>query len=91
MRTKLVFLTGATDAPFDLSGTGDPRSYADLTTPAGLGELAMTVNGFGPDKNQVIGRGAAGNLASETTLVREAHAGGAPARACIPALRLPHR
>ncbi len=33
VKTKLVFLTGASGAPFDLASTGDPRSYADLTTP----------------------------------------------------------
>jgi hypothetical protein len=50
VKTKLVFLTGTTGAPFDLASTGDPRSYADLTTPAGLTVLAETVNGIGPDK-----------------------------------------
>jgi len=77
VRTKLVFLTSATGAPFDLSSTGDPRTYADLTTPAGLAKLAKTVNGIGPDKNQIIGRDADGNLlAAPTALVGDAHAAG---------------
>ena len=76
VRTKLVFLTGATGAPFDLASTGDPRTYADLTSPAGLAQLATTVNGIGPDKNQVIPRDAAGNLGAATSLVSDAHAAG---------------
>ena len=35
----LVFLTSASGAPYDFR-PGDPRTYADLTTPAGLAELA---------------------------------------------------
>ncbi len=76
VKTKLIFLTGATGAPYDLASTGDPRTYADLTTPAGLAGLAKTVNGIGPDKNQVIPRGAAGNLGKPTSLVRDAHSAG---------------
>ena len=77
VKTRLVFLTGATGAPFDLASTGDPRSYADLTTPAGLMVLAETVTGIGPDKNQIIGRDCAGNLlGAPTTLVADAHAAG---------------
>ena len=76
VRNKLVFLTGASGAPFDLSSTGDPRTYADLTTPAGLRVLAKTVNGIGPDKNQVIPRDAAGNLGTPTALVTDAHRAG---------------
>ena len=76
VRTKLVFLTGASGAPFDLSSTGDPRTYADLTTRSSLVQLGRTINGIGPDKNQIIPRDAAGNLGTATTLVAEAHAAG---------------
>ncbi len=76
VKNKLIFLTGATGAPFDLITAGDPRTFADLTTPAGLRELAKTVNGIGPDKNQVIPRDAAGNLLTPTSLVNDAHAAG---------------
>jgi len=76
VRTKLIFLTSATGAPFDLVSKGDPRTYADLTAPAGLRLLATSINGIGPDKTQVIPRDAAGNLGSTTTLVRDAHAAG---------------
>ena len=76
VKNKLVFLTSATGAPYDLSSTGDPRTYADLTTPAGPARLAKTVNGIGPDKIQVIPRDPAGNLGTPTTLVRDAHRAG---------------
>jgi glycerophosphoryl diester phosphodiesterase len=67
----LVFLTGATGGPF-----GDPRSYADYLTPAGLRELAGFVNGIGPDKNQVIPRNADDTLGAPSGLVDAAHAAG---------------
>ena len=76
VRTKLIFLTSATGAPFDLVSKGDRRTYADLTAPAGRRLLATSINGIGPDKTQVIPRDAAGNLGSTTTLVRDAHAAG---------------
>ena len=76
VKAPLVFLTSATGAPYDLSSTGDPRSYADLTTAAGLSSIANVVNGIGPDKNQVIPRKVDGTLGSPTTLVEDAHAAG---------------
>lgn len=76
VKVKLVFLTGATGAPYDLVSKGDPRTYADLTTPARLAQLAKVINGIGPDKAQIIPRDAAGNLGTPTSLVRDAHAVG---------------
>ncbi len=76
VKNKLVFLTSATGAPFDLSSRHDPRTYADLTTPTGLAWLAKTIDGIGPDKIQVIPHDAAGNLGTPTTLVKDAHRAG---------------
>ena len=76
VKNRLVFLTSATGAPYDLSSNGDPRTYADLTTPTGLAWLAKTVDGIGPDKIQVIPRDPAGNLGTATTLVKDAHRAG---------------
>ncbi|HEV2783638.1 MAG TPA: glycerophosphodiester phosphodiesterase [Actinophytocola sp.] len=76
LRVPLVQLTSATGAPFDFVDTGDPRTYADLVTAAGLREVAGYADGLGPDKNQVIPRDAAGNLTAPTALVRDAHAAG---------------
>ena len=73
---RLVFLTSASGAPYDLVSTGDPTTYAELATAAGLRSISGIVNGIGPDKNQVIGRNADGTLARPTTLVADAHATG---------------
>jgi glycerophosphoryl diester phosphodiesterase len=71
LRAPMVFLTSASGSPY-----GDPRSYADYLTPAGLRELARYAHGIGPDKNQVIGRNADGTLGTPTSLVGDAHAAG---------------
>ena len=71
VKDKLVFLTSATGAPYDLSSTGDPRTYADLTTPAGLAWLAKTVDGIGPDKLQVIPRQADGTLGTPSFTITD--------------------
>jgi glycerophosphoryl diester phosphodiesterase len=71
VRAPLVFLTSASGSPF-----GDPRSYADYLTPAGLRDLARFVDGIGPDKNQVIPRNADGTLGAPSGLVQAAHAAG---------------
>lgn len=71
VKIKLIFLTSTSGAPY-----GDTRSYADLTTPAGLATVARTADGIGPDKLQIIPRDPAGNLRTPTTLVTDAHAAG---------------
>ncbi len=76
LNVPLVQLTSASGAPFDFVSSGDPRTYADLTTPAGLREVARYADGIGPDKNQIIPRDAAGFLQAPTTLVRDAHRAG---------------
>jgi glycerophosphoryl diester phosphodiesterase len=72
----LTFLTEASGAPYDLASAGDPTTYADLTTAAGLRSISGIVNGIGPDKSQIIARNANGTLAQPTTLVAEAQAVG---------------
>ncbi|HEY0451590.1 glycerophosphodiester phosphodiesterase [Actinophytocola sp.] len=76
LNVPLVQLTSATGAPFDFVDTGDPRTYADITSAAGLREVATYADGLGPDKNQIIPRDAAGFLLSPTSLVRDAHRAG---------------
>jgi len=76
VRARLVFLTSASGAPYDLASTGDHRTYADLTTAAGLRSIASVVNGIGPDKNQIIPRNAVGTLTQPTALVSNAHLAG---------------
>ena len=72
----LVQLIEAAGAPYDLLRSGDPRSYADLLTPAGLEEIATYAACIGPAKSLIIPRGADGKLARPTSLVADAHAAG---------------
>jgi glycerophosphoryl diester phosphodiesterase len=70
----LVQLLSATGAPADLVAAGDPRTYADLSTAAGLAEIATYADGVGPEKNQVIPRNADGTLGEPASFVDDAHA-----------------
>jgi glycerophosphoryl diester phosphodiesterase len=76
LRVNLVQLTSASGAPYDFVATGDPRTYADLTTPAGLRWVARYADVLGPDKTQIVPRTATGALLPPTTLVRDAHRAG---------------
>lgn len=76
VEARLVFLTSASGAPYDLEAKDDPRTYADLTTTAGLKAISRWVDGLGPEKNQVIPRNADGTLGQPTRLVDDAHAAG---------------
>ena len=73
LRVALVQLTAAAGAPWDLVAAGDPRTYADLVTPAGLRQVARYADGLGPDKTQLVPRDPAGASLPATTLVRDAH------------------
>jgi glycerophosphoryl diester phosphodiesterase len=66
----------ATGAPYDLVAAGDPRTYADLSTPEGLAGVAGYAAGVGPDKNLVIARLPDGSLGEPTPFVDDAHAAG---------------
>ena len=76
LRVHLVQLTSATGAPYDFVASGDPRTYADLTTPAGLREIARYADWLGPDKTQIVPRTATGESLPPTTLVSDAHRAG---------------
>lgn len=75
-RIPLMQLTSATGAPADFVALGDPRTYADLTTPAGLRDVARYATYLGSDKNQIVPRDATNALLPPTTLVRDAHRAG---------------
>jgi glycerophosphoryl diester phosphodiesterase len=77
LRTRTVFLTSATGAPYDTVAAGHPIPYSTLVQPAGLRRLKQGgIDGLGPDKNQVIPRRADDTLGTPTSLVRDAHAAG---------------
>jgi glycerophosphoryl diester phosphodiesterase len=73
---KLVQLIDATGKPFDFVLSGDPRTYADLATRAGLQEIAKYADGVGPNKNLIVPRDAANRLLPPTSFVHDAHAAG---------------
>jgi len=73
---RLVQLTSATGRPYDFTASGDPRTYADMTTRRGLREVARYADGLGPDKNQIVPRDGEGRLTQPTSLVLDAHRAG---------------
>jgi glycerophosphoryl diester phosphodiesterase len=76
VKLPLVQLMSASGAPYDLQAKGDPRTYADLSTAAGLKSVAGYADGVGPDKNQIIPRTADNRLGTPTSYVDDAHAAG---------------
>ncbi len=72
----LVQLIDGTGAPYDFVAAHDPRTYADLITPAGLKEIATYAQAIGPYKLLIIPRTPDGKLGDPTSLVADAHAQG---------------
>lgn len=73
----IIQLMGAPpEQPYDYVAAGDPRGYADMITPAGLGQVAQYATGIGPDKNMIIPRDGSGHLLAPTSLVADAHKAG---------------
>jgi glycerophosphoryl diester phosphodiesterase len=73
---RVVLLGSLTSRPWDFVANGDPRTVADLITPAGLREIAGYAKGIGPTLDLVIPRRTDGSLGTPTTLVADAHARG---------------
>ncbi|WP_332667790.1 glycerophosphodiester phosphodiesterase [Aeromicrobium sp.] len=73
---SLVQLTSASGAPYDLVAVGDPRTYADLMSPAGLRDVATYADWLGPEKSSIIPRDAQGFLKAPTSVVQDAHRAG---------------
>lgn len=74
----LVQLTsaGPTARPYDHVAAGDPQTYAQMTSAAGLREIAQYAEVLGPDKAQVLPRRADGSTGNASSLVTDAHAAG---------------
>ena len=75
-RVPLVQLIEAEGAPYDARAAGEARTFAQLTTPAGLAEVATYAAAVGPEKSLVIARDAHGRLVHPTRLVADSHAHG---------------
>jgi glycerophosphoryl diester phosphodiesterase len=78
LRTQVVQLTsaGPTARPYDHVVNQDPETYAAMTTPAGLRDVATYATWLGPDVRQVLPLDATGTQVGTTSLVRDAHAAG---------------
>ena len=50
----LVQLIGGSGKPYDFVVSNDVRTYADLSTAAGLADIAKYANGVGPDKTRIV-------------------------------------
>ncbi|HEY5102973.1 MAG TPA: glycerophosphodiester phosphodiesterase [Steroidobacteraceae bacterium] len=72
----IVQLVESEGQPYDFVVSGDPRSYADLMTPAGLAKIARYANVIGVNKTLIIPRNADDSLGRPTSLVAAAHAQG---------------
>ncbi|MEU8299491.1 glycerophosphodiester phosphodiesterase [Micromonospora sp. NPDC048909] len=70
---RLAQLLDATGRPYDFTVAGDPRTYQDLATAAGLKWIAGYADGIGAHKNLIVPRDAAGKLLAPTNVVRDAH------------------
>jgi glycerophosphoryl diester phosphodiesterase len=55
---------------------GDPRTYAELATDAGLRDVSRYADGVGPSKDYIVPRDAAGRSLAPTDFVRRAHRAG---------------
>ena len=73
---RIVQLLSASGKPEDFRLAGDARTYADISSAAGLREIATYANGIGPEKGMVIPRTAQDTLGTPTSLVANAHAAG---------------
>lgn len=62
--------------PPDLRALGEPTTYADLVTPAGLDRIDEYADGIGPHKSWVLTPGADGRIVGRSGLVRAAHSRG---------------
>ncbi len=69
-------LADPTARPYDHVVSGDPQTYGDMTTPAGLKEISTYADVLGPDKTQIFPRDATGNTGQPTPLVADAHTAG---------------
>lgn len=72
-KLPLIQLIDEEGKPYDWVLSKDPRTCADMITPAGLAEIATYAQGIGPNKNLIVPRDKNGNLLKPSTLLANAH------------------
>jgi glycerophosphoryl diester phosphodiesterase len=75
-QVPLVQLINCTGRPYDFTVAGDPRTYADLVTPAGLEVVAGYADGIGACKDVLIPRNPDGTLGQPSPVIGAAHDAG---------------
>ena len=73
---RLIQLINCSGRPWDLRVAGDPRTYRDLATRAGLQEIATYADEVGFCKDVMIPRDADERLAPPTAVIGDAHDAG---------------
>lgn len=61
---------------YDVTAAGGKLRFADMTTPAGLRQIASHADAIGPSTRMIITLQADGTLGQPTALVHDAHAAG---------------
>ncbi len=69
----IQLLEAAEGRPADFVADGDPRTYGDLATPAGLRFIDGYADGIGAHRSLVLPRDPDGSSGAPSTLVRDAH------------------
>jgi glycerophosphoryl diester phosphodiesterase len=75
-RVRLIQLIDEQEGPWDRHDQQRFRTVADLTSDAGLREIASYADGIGPNRRLVVPAAADGRLLEPTDLVSRAHAAG---------------
>ncbi|GAA5079410.1 glycerophosphoryl diester phosphodiesterase [Thermocatellispora tengchongensis] len=72
-KLRLVQLINGSGAPYDRVAAGDPLTYDQMVTPAGLKDIASYADGIGAATSRLVPVGPDGRLLAPTTLVGDAH------------------
>lgn len=75
-KVSIAQLINNSGKPWDFVVSGDPRTYADMTTPDGLRAISKYADGIGANKNLIVPRDSANRLLPPTSLIADAHKAG---------------
>jgi glycerophosphoryl diester phosphodiesterase len=73
---RLIQLIEPVGSPYDLTASGDPRTYGDLVSEDGLKSISCYAYGVGLPKSVMIPRDDAGTLLEPSPVIDQAHAAG---------------
>jgi glycerophosphoryl diester phosphodiesterase len=73
-RVRLAQLINCSGRPWDFAASGDPRTYADLVTPAGLDFVRTYADLVAVCKDLLVPVGPDGSLGAPTRVIADAHA-----------------